>query len=908
MRRTLFRAAALLGLVVGSTALAQQPQVLHPQPRITSAFPMGTKAGTTVEVTINGTDLDDATLLHFSHPGLRGELIVPPTPPTDPKAKPDPNKGKMTKKAGTPTAVKFKVTAAPDVPPGQYDVRIVNRFGVSNPRAFVVGDKLDIDELEPNDDAISMDPPSAVSGGSTAVPVPGRSGPRAQRIELGTTINGVIGSQTDVDYVVFAGKAGQRVLTSCLASSIDSRARPLVEIYDPAGRRLALSRNYLGNDALADATLPSDGDYFVRVSEFAYQQGGPDYFYRLTVGTGPWIDAVFPIAVNPGKATPVTVYGRNLPGGKPVPGMQVEGRPVEALSVTVTAPADRTKLALRSRVAPPMGLQDAFEYRLPGSNAVPIFLTDAKLHLEQDAANDKLDTAEPIAVPCEVAGSIGQRYDRDFYNFTAKKGDTYFIEVLADRVGSVSDVYLRVRTDKGGDASPELDDDPEVLHPITFFTRNGDPPPFKFVAPADGKFVILVGSIDANVSYGPRCGYRLRVSTPTPDFRAVIMARSKEQPTANTARPDGEVAYDVYVHRRDGFSGPVTVTAEGLPPSVTAKPAIIGTSMKWGTLVLSTAANAAELTGPITVKCSATIDGKPVVREARPATITWGVPPQQNVPTITRLDQQLVFAVRPEKASFRIAADLAAAKVKTKDKDGKDKEDAVTGPIFVKPGDKLTIPVKVAWQEKEARANPVTLFVEATQQNMQQAPLTVLGGGGNPPQPAATIAKEKTDGPLTIDVRSNAAPGTYAVVVRGESQCQYVRNPEEKDKKTPVTALAFAPPIEVTVLPTSLGKLTATPTGSLKVGATGELVLKVERQNDYAGEFKITVTLPKDVKGVAMKDVTLAAGQDEVKIPIEVAKDAKLGNLQNVTVTATGTVHGKFAITQEAKFNLNVVK
>ncbi len=905
MRRTLFRAAALLGLFVAPAALAQQPQVQHPHPRITSVFPTGAKAGTTVEVTVAGTDLDDATGLTFSHPGLRAEVV--PAPKPDPKAKTPPPPRRQGQ-PGQPSSVKFQVTAAPDTPVGQYDLRVVNRFGVSNPRAFVIGNMLEVEELEPNDDAVSMDPPAAVSGGPTTVPVPGRSGPRAQRIELGTTVHGVIGAQTDVDYVVFAGKAGQRVLASCLASSIDSRARPLVEVYDPAGRRLALNRNYSGNDALADITLPTDGDYFVRVSEFAYQQGGPDYFYRLTVGTGPWIDAVFPLAVNPGKPTPVTVYGRNLPGGKPVPGMQLDGRPVESLSVTVTAPTDPTKLAVRGRVAPPMGLQDAFDYRLPGSNAVPVFLTDAKLHVEKDAPNDKSDAAEEIVVPCEVAGSIGKRYDRDFYRFAAKKGDTFFIEVVADRVGSASDVYLRVRNDKGGDASPELDDDQDVLHPITFFTRNSDPPAFKFVAPDDGKFLILVGSIDANVSYGPRCGYRLRVSAPAPDFRAIVMARHKDQPTANTLRPDGEAAYDVYVGRRDGFTGPVTVSAEGLPPGVTAKPATVGTNMKWGTLVVSAAANAAEFTGPVTVKCSATIDGKPVVREARPATITWGVPQQQNVPTVTRLDQQLALAVRPERAPFRITADLTAAKLKTKDKDGKDKEEKVDGPIYVKPGDKLTVPVKVAWHEKDARPNPVTLFVEPMQQNMNQAPLSVPGGGGNPPQPAATIAKDKADGPLTIDVRSNAAPGTYAVVIRGETQCQYARDPEQKDKKAPVTALAFAQPIEVTVLPTTVGKLTATVPGSLKLGATGELVLKVERQNDYAGEFKVTVALPKDVKGLSVKDLTIPAGKDEVKVPIEVAKDAKPGNVQNVTVTATGTVHGKFAISQEAKFNLNVVK
>ena len=85
---------------------------------------------------------------------------------------------------------------------------------------------------------------------------------------------------------------------------------------------------------LLDATLPADGDYFVRVSEFAYQQGGPDYFYRLTVAAGPWIDAVFPPAVNPGQPTKVTLHGRNLPGGN-----------AGSLTAALTPPADQARLA-----------------------------------------------------------------------------------------------------------------------------------------------------------------------------------------------------------------------------------------------------------------------------------------------------------------------------------------------------------------------------------------------------------------------------------------------------------------------------------------------------------------------------------------------------------------------------------
>jgi hypothetical protein len=906
MFRSLTRVFAFMGIVVGSVALAQPPQGVLPQPRITSVFPSGCQRGEGVEIIVNGTDLDDATELLFSHPGIKAEVVIPPEP-KDPKADPKKAPAAMNKKKGPPPAsVKFAVKVAKDVPLGQHDVRISNRFGVSNPRSFVIGDRLEINEIEPNDDAIFPEPTGSLAGGPGTMPPANRNIPRAQRVELGTVINGVINSPTDVDYSCFYAKAGQRVLIQAQTGSIDSRARLLVEVYDLAGKRLALNRNYAGTDSLCDVILPADGDYFVRVSEFAYQQGGPDYFYRLTVGAGPWIDSVFPNVVNPGKKTEVTIYGRGLPGSKPAPGMQIDGKPLDMLNVTIDAPPneERFRFNYRGRVAPPMALLDAFEYRFASnggsSNGVPIFLSDNPIHLEKEG-NDKHDTAEAIPVPCDVVGRIDKRYDRDYYSFNGKKGDVYQIELFAERLGSPCDLYIRVRNDKNLELAGDNDDTLESLHPVTFFTRSIDPQPIKFTVPYDGKMLILVGSNDANVSYGARTNYRLRVTPPKPDFRAIVMPRSRELPAATIANAEGETALDVFVDRQDGLTAPVTITAQGLPVGVTAQPATVGTGMKWGTLVLSGNAGLKDYTGPIKVTCTATIDGKPVVREARPASITWGIPGQQNVPTVTRLDQQLMLAVRNEKATFRITTDLKNATVKTKDKDGKDKDEKVNGPIFVKPSDKLIVPLKITWQGTEARPNALNLQAEATQQNMQTAPVTINNGQ------TVNLAKEKNDTPITIDIRNNAAPGTYSIVIRGDTQIQYMRDPSQKDKKAPATVVGYAAPVEVTVLPTSLAKVTATP-GPMKLGTTAELTVKVERLAEFTGEYKLEVVLPKDVKGLTVKPSNIPAGKDEVKLVIEIAKDAKPGNVPNVLVQVTGTVHGRFPILTETKLNLTITK
>ncbi|HKI36133.1 MAG TPA: hypothetical protein VKA46_30025, partial [Gemmataceae bacterium] len=76
--------AALLSLASGlllcgsAVAQAQLPGSLLPNPRLSTLVPAGGKAGTVVEVTFTGTDLEDPESLLFSHPSIKAEPIIPP--------------------------------------------------------------------------------------------------------------------------------------------------------------------------------------------------------------------------------------------------------------------------------------------------------------------------------------------------------------------------------------------------------------------------------------------------------------------------------------------------------------------------------------------------------------------------------------------------------------------------------------------------------------------------------------------------------------------------------------------------------------------------------------------------------------------------------------------------------------
>ncbi|HEY4261202.1 MAG TPA: hypothetical protein VGM98_13640, partial [Schlesneria sp.] len=193
----------LAGLLLcsASTAMAQLPST-----RLFALFPTGGQAGTAVDVTItSGLELEEIQRLMFNHPGINA---APKMLDVAGKQQPVPNQ--------------FVVSISGDVPPGNYEVRTVGFFGISNPRTFVVGTRKEISETEPNN-----------------------TREQAFAVELNQVINGKINGATDLDWMKFTGKAGQRIIADCVARRLDSRLDGYLELHDASGRRLSEARNTL---------------------------------------------------------------------------------------------------------------------------------------------------------------------------------------------------------------------------------------------------------------------------------------------------------------------------------------------------------------------------------------------------------------------------------------------------------------------------------------------------------------------------------------------------------------------------------------------------------------------------------------------------------------------------------------
>jgi len=208
-----------------------------------------------------------------------------------------------------------------------------------------------------------------------------------------------------VDSYSVALKQGQRVLFVCAAGEIDSKISPVMVLSDSASHEVERSRH----GGLLDFTAPSDGAYTLQVHDLLYR-GGSDCFYRLQVGIGPHLDAIFPPAGQPGTKATYTLFGRNLPGGS-ISGLHAaDGKPLDQLEVEIDLPVEaHPSLDTTARTGTGGWSAEAFAYRLSSengsSNPILIGLTDSPPVLEREP-NDNPAQAQKLQPPAEVLGAF----------------------------------------------------------------------------------------------------------------------------------------------------------------------------------------------------------------------------------------------------------------------------------------------------------------------------------------------------------------------------------------------------------------------------------------------------------------------------------------------------------------------
>ncbi len=525
-----FLASLLVWLSTASAVSAQLPQA-----RLFTVFPPGGKQGTTFEVVVTGQDLDEAKRLRFSHPGIDASPVMAEATPFHRFRRSVPGR--------------FTLNIADDVPPGVYDLRVVGRYGVSNPRAFVVGDRPEVTEQSPNQ--------------STAT---------ATQVALGMVVNG--SAEADgADYFKFSAQTGQRILVNCWAERIDSRMDATLVLYDAKGAELSYNRDHNRRDPLLDFTAPASSEYVLKVHDFLYR-GGEEYFYRFSIGTGPHLDFVFPPAGEPGSKGKYLLYGRNLPGGTPSK-LSIDGRPLEQKTVEIELPVDgggERETGSLPFLEPDQVVWDGIEYRLASSqgvsNSVRVGLATAPVVVEQEP-NDAPLRAQKLRLPCEVAGQFFPAGDRDWFTFEAEEKSVYWIEVFSRRMGLATDPALLIQqlvVDAEGKAqTSEVAklDDPSLLRGDGRYNHANRDPVFRFEADGSDTYRVQVRDLYGGGEGNPSHLYRLSIRKARPDFHLLTVTEYRADHYAEARvwmpylRKGETISMRVFAIRRDGFEGEI---------------------------------------------------------------------------------------------------------------------------------------------------------------------------------------------------------------------------------------------------------------------------------------------------------------------------------------------------------------
>lgn len=200
---------------------------------------MGGQAGTEVEITITGENIEDASQLFFTHSN---------------SDKPALTVARKLAADGKPEANKYLVSIAANCPPGLYETRVMTRLGVSSSRYFSVDRLPEVIQKSPNTSLTT-----------------------AMELSINSISNAATTAKS-VDYYRFQANKGQRLIVNCAARGIDSKLDPVVIIADAAGQDLQAERR----GGILDFVVPSDGQYVIKVHDLTFK-GGPAFFYRLSL-------------------------------------------------------------------------------------------------------------------------------------------------------------------------------------------------------------------------------------------------------------------------------------------------------------------------------------------------------------------------------------------------------------------------------------------------------------------------------------------------------------------------------------------------------------------------------------------------------------------------------------------------
>ncbi len=403
-----------------------------------------------------------------------------------------------------PAAVTYRIDVPAETPLGVAAVRVTTGEGVSNVRLLLVDDL-----------------PSARKAGDN------KSLESAQPLTLPVAVDGACDAES-TDFYKFSVAAGQRVSFEVFARRLGSALDPMIQLLTADGHELAYSDDEpsSGADSRLNHTFAEAGDFYLAIRDIRYHGGS--HHYRLRIGDFPLPTVPYPLAASKGSAAEVQVTGQSVELAGPL-----------AVSMPAQVPGDRLNVV--AGYAPGQG-----------SSWVTLLATDTPDQLEQEP-NDTPETSTPVTLPGALEGRFEAPADRDYFSFTAAKGQRWVFRGQTRSLGSPGDLFMRLYNAEGGVLAEAQDNG----------TSEGS---INVTFPADGTYRLAVE--DTNRRGGPDLVYRILVEPYEPGFTLAAAAEKVDAPQ------NGVFVVKVTAARSD-YNGPITLSVEGAGEGCTVSSNVI---------------------------------------------------------------------------------------------------------------------------------------------------------------------------------------------------------------------------------------------------------------------------------------------------------------------------------------------
>jgi hypothetical protein len=473
----------------------------------------------------------------------------------------------------------IRLTIAADAEVGQRELRVATMNGLSNPLVFQIGQLPEF----------SIEAHKAIAEQKSAIAKTAFLLKNTAKVDTTFTIPAVVNGQIlpgGVNHHHFAAKKGQRLVIAVsaralipyLADAVPGWFQATLALYDSNGNEVAYSDDFRFNpDPVLYYEIPADGEYAIEIKDSIYR-GREDFVYRITVGEVPFITSIFPLGGPANADTTVQLKGWNLPTDKIV---LDDKNKTPGIYPIVVRKGDWV------------------------SNIMP-FAVDTLPECYDKEPNNLINRAQRITLPIIINGRIDSPNDVDAFRFEGKAGQEIVAEVMARRLNSPLDSILAL-TDANGKQIACNDDYADrgaglETHHADSYIRT--------TLPADGTYYLFLR--DTQSQGGPEYAYRLRVSAPRPDFDLRIV------PSSLVARGGGAPA-SVYILRRDGFEGPVSLSLKDAPPGYRLSNNTIPASTNFIRFTISVPFESKKEPRELHIEGRAAIDGNEVVHPAAPA-------------------------------------------------------------------------------------------------------------------------------------------------------------------------------------------------------------------------------------------------------------------------------------------------